>query len=249
MKSTSGFYYENKTMNTSKITVLIILLFHSYLSMASHKVYVIHGFGGFALQMEKINKGLIQQGYITENYSYPSFSEDLDSVGLDLFRKVKQDNFDSVSFVTHSMGALVVRSMYRYLDSTNHFPVIFRIVMVAPPNKGTEMADIYSGSLTKFFLGPNVEHMKTDSTSYANKLPVPACEVGVIAGIKGKKPWFNPFLKEDNDGNISLSLTTLGNEKDIAIIKATHGLMTQKKRVIKLIITFMKTGSFMKQEN
>lgn len=218
------------------------------MSEASHKVYVIHGFGGFALQMEKINQGLIKNGYLTENYSYSSFSRDLDSVGLDLYKKVLKDNFDSVSFVTHSMGALVVRSMYQYIDSTDHFPLLYRIVMLAPPNKGTEVADIYSGPAIKFLLGPNVEHMKTDSDSYANKLPVPKCEIGIIAGIKGKKPWFNPFLKEDNDGNVSFSLTTLGTEKELITVNASHGLMTQKKNVRQFIISFMKTGSFNKVE-
>lgn len=211
---------------------------------ATHKVYVIHGFGGFALQMEKINQGLKKAGYLTENYSYHSFSKDLDSVGLDLYNKVKHDNFDTVSFVTHSMGALVVRSMYKNIVSTSHFPFIFRIVMLAPPNKGTEMADIFSNPTTEFLLGPNVKHMKTDSDSYANKLPIPTCEVGIIAGVKGRKPWFNPFLKEDNDGNVSLSLTTLGNEKDVVLIKASHGLMTQQEKVSKLINSFMKNGSF-----
>ena len=214
------------------------------MSNASHKVYVIHGFGGFGLQMEKIRKGLSNAGYETENFTYPSFSEELDSVGFDLFQKVKIENYDTVSFVTHSMGALVVRSMYQYSSKSDHFPSIFRIVMLAPPNKGTELADIYSGSITRFFLGPNVEHMKTDSSSYANKLPIPTCEIGIIAGVKGKKPWFNPFLKEDNDVNVSYSLTKIGNEKEIIKIKATHGLMTQKKDVIRLTVNFINKGTF-----
>jgi len=224
--------------------VLVFLSIPMMMTFANHKVYVIHGFGGFTLQMEKINQGLIKEGFLTENYSYHSLSEELDSLGLDLFQKIKHENFDTVSFVTHSMGALVVRSMYQYLNTSAHFPKIFRIVMLAPPNKGTELADIYSGPVTKFLLGPNVEHMKTDPDSYTNKLPVPDCEIGIIAGIKGKKPWFNPFLKEDNDGNVSLSLTKLGNEKDSAIVHSTHGLMTQEKKVIKLIVSFLKTGSF-----
>lgn len=212
--------------------------------MASHKVYVIHGFGGFALQMEKINHSLKIAGFQTENYSYHSFTKDLDSIGKDLYEKVRKENFDSVSFVTHSMGALVVRSMYQFIAKASDFPFIFRIVMVAPPNKGTEMADIFSNPTTEFFLGPNVKHMKTDTFSLANRLPVPDCETGIIAGVKGKKPWFNPFLKNDNDGNVSVNLTTLGNEKDFVLVNATHGWMTQQKKVISYIISFLKTGIF-----
>lgn len=229
--------------------ILSIVLFFQSVTFASHKVYVIHGFGGFALQMEKINQGLKHEGYLTENYSYPSLTEDLDSVGLDIYQKVKYENFDSVSFVTHSMGALVVRSMYQYLDSKVDFPFIFRIVMLAPPNKGTEIANFYSGSTAEFLLGPNVEHMKTDSNSYANKLPIPTCEVGVIAGIRGKKPWFNPFMQSDNDGIVSITHAFMGNEKDISIIKTTHGLMTQQKIVIKMISNFIRTGNFKKAKS
>ncbi|MDD4971626.1 MAG: hypothetical protein PHT07_19545 [Paludibacter sp.] len=226
-----------------KFTVLG-LAFLPLVTFASHKVYVIHGYGGFALQMEKINKGLMKNGYITENHTYLSLSEDLDSLGHDLYKKVKEENFDTVSFVTHSMGALVVRSMHQYLSPTEHFPYIFRIVMLAPPNKGTELANGLSNPALKYILGTNVEHMRTDSNSYANRLPVPTCETGIIAGIKGTRPWFNPFMKEDNDGVVSLSLTKLGNEKELVIINSTHALMTQQNKVIKLIIYFMKTGSF-----
>ena len=229
---------------TKTFFLLFIFLSGSIMLCASQKVYVIHGFGGFGLQMEKINKNVSEAGFVTENSTYPSFSEDLDSIGYDLYQKVRTENYDTVSFVTHSMGALVVRSMYRYITKSTYFPTIFRIVMLAPPNKGTEMADIYSGSITKFFLGPNVEHMKTDSTSYANKLPIPKGEIGIIAGVKGEKPWFNPFLKEDNDGNVSYNLTSLGNEKERIKVKATHGMMTQQKKVIQLIISFLQTGTF-----
>jgi triacylglycerol lipase len=226
--------------------LMLILFLFIQATFASHKVYVIHGYGGSLLQMEKINQRLIQDGFHTENYSYPGFTKNLDSIGIELFRKVQKENFDTISFVTHSMGALVVRSMVQYLDSAVKFPFIFRIVMLAPPNKGTQLADMYSGPVTKFLLGPNVEYMKTDSDSYVNHLPIPNCEVGIIAGIRGKKPWYNPFLKEDNDGNVSYSLTLLGNEKEIVKVKSTHGLMTQKNKVIKLVITFIKTGSFKK---
>ncbi|MEI8086768.1 MAG: hypothetical protein WCG93_11190 [Paludibacter sp.] len=229
--------------------IIFIVLFCQSITFASQKVYVIHGFAGFPLQMEKIVQGLNHSGFLTENYTYPSFSEDLDSVGRDLYRKVKYENFDTVSFVTHSMGGLVVRSMYQYLDSTVHFPFIYRVVMLAPPNKGTELADFQFNHVSKTLLGPNVENMKTNYDSYVNKLPFPTSEVGVIAGIRGKKPWFNPFLKEDNDGTVTIGSAIMGGEKDVAIIKSMHILMPEKEKVIQLVITFMKTGCFIKNKN
>ena len=231
-------------MKLKSIIITSLLLQFYLITSATHKVYILHGYAGSLLQMEKIYKGLKHEGYDAENYTYPSFKESIDSIGHDLYVKVKQENYDTVSFVTHSMGGLVVRSMYQYLDTTSHFPFIFRFVMLAPPNKGTEMADFFSKSYISSYLGPNVVLMKTDSNSYTFKLPVPTCEVGLIVGIKGKKPWFNPFMKDDNDGTVTMKEAILGNEKEITTIKSMHILMPLKKKVVMLVNRFIKTGSF-----
>ena len=72
-----------------RIIHLSILFTFSIMSFASHKVYVIHGFGGFKLQMSKINNCLLKEGYATKNYSYHSLSKDIDSVAKELFIKIK----------------------------------------------------------------------------------------------------------------------------------------------------------------
>lgn len=232
-------------MISRKFRLIISLLTVTIMATATHKVYIIHGYGGFGLQMEKIHNAIQKSGYVSENFTYQSFTKDIDSVAIMLFEKIRNENIDSVSFVTHSMGALVVRALYRHLDKNVHFPQIYRFIMLAPPNKGTPVADFYK---TYGFIlpigGPNVEHMTTDSASYANQLPIPTCEVGLILAITGKKPWYNPFMKDDNDGLISANYAKLGIEKDIVVIKSQHAAMTQNKKVIKLILEFLKTGSF-----
>jgi len=93
--------------------------------------------------MKKIEKNIKIENFNTENYGYNSQS-DLDTIGKQLYCKIKDFKLDTVSFVTHSMGALLVRSMLKYSNNDKNFPVIFRIVMIAPPNDGTEIADFYS---------------------------------------------------------------------------------------------------------
>jgi hypothetical protein len=235
-----------RRMDFKPVLFFCFLFICSQSSFATHKVYILHGYGGSLIQMDKICKELKHEGYETDNYTYPGFTESIDSIGHDLFVKVKQENYDTVSFVTHSMGALVVRSMYKYLDTNKHFPFIYRFIMLAPPNKGTEVADFFSSSSFKSILGPNVTLMRTDSNSYAIKLPIPTCEVGLIVGIKGKKPWFNPFMTDDNDGTVTMKSAILGNEKEIATVKSMHILMPLKKKVVALVIRFMKSGTFSK---
>lgn len=233
-----------------KFIALIFLLFLQSAILGSHKVFVIHGYGSSRLMMKKIDKSIRSENYLTENYGYKSMTEDLDTIGKRLYYQIKTSKFDTVSFVTHSMGALAVRSMMQYADKDKYFPVIYKIVMIAPPNSGAEIADFCTSyEILKKLTGPNVEYMKTDSGSYANKLPIPYnSEIGIIAGIRGGKHGYNFFIKGDNDGLLTPERTKLGVEKDFVIIKGEHNLMIQKKHVCKLVVEFLKFGLFMSKQ-
>ena len=227
-----------------RLLILICALSVSLNGFSSHKIYLLHGFGGLKLQMEELDKALTKDSYITENYTYQSISEDLDTIGKELYLKVKSEHYDTVSFVTHSMGGLVVRAMYKYIAHANDFPKVYRIVMIAPPNGGTEVADFFAKRPNIAKLSPNISHMTTDSTSLANQLPKPNCEVGIIAGIRGRKPWFNPFLKNDNDGTISKNRTRLGVETDYTEVIDTHDIITLNPKVVRLTTNFIRVGHF-----
>lgn len=196
--------------------------------------------------MAKLDRSIRKNGFLTTNYGYNSLYKDLDTLGAQLYRKISSLPEDTVSFVTHSMGALVVRSMYRFLDSTARFPIIRRTVMIAPPNKGAEIADFFSSNqVITAMLGPNLIKMRTDTGSYANKLPKPRFgEIGVIVGVRKRKFWFNRSAKDENDGFITPEKAVLGVEKEVAVLKASHVLITIKRPTIELVIRFLKTGSF-----
>ncbi len=233
-----------------KYLLTYILLAFSISTYGSHIVYLIHGHGSPKFVLNKIERNLNRAGFETKNYGYNSLYVELDELGKELYDDIEKSGYDSISFVTHSMGALVVRSMYKNLDSIEKHPVIFRIVMIAPPNKGAEIADIYAKSaFTKWVLGPNIELLKTDSSSYANNLPVPEdSEVGVIVGIKGDKYGYSLRIKGDDDGRLKPERTTMGIEKDVAVFHEEHTVLTQKRKVIKIILEFLKFGSFISKE-
>lgn len=228
-----------KLMLLGFLSVLVLQL------VASRKVYLIHGFGGKCAQMEKINKALIKNGYTTENYDYLSLEDDVDSVGKMLFDKIKSESFDTVSFVTHSMGALVFRAMNEYTDTAQVFPLMDRIVMIAPPNNGSPVADYFAQySFFKFILGPNITNLTTDPKLGAAKYPIPGCEVGLIAGKHGDKKGYNVLLKTDNDGVLAPEKTKLGIEKDVVFVTAWHNGLLRNEKVIKYTLSFLKTGKF-----
>lgn len=217
---------------------------------ASQCVYLIHGFGSNRLSMSKIGRSLRKNGFTVVNYGYNSLYKDLDTLGSELSREVAALTEDTVSFVTHSMGALVVRSMYRFIDTTARFPAVNRIVMIAPPNKGAEIADFFSSSrIISLIMGPNLEKMRTDSGSYVNRLPKPRFgEVGVIIAVQRRRPWFDRTSSPISDGFLTPARTTMGTEKEIAVIPSSHVLVTMKRPTVKLVLRFIRKGSFKRSQ-
>ncbi len=232
--------------NFYKLLIIIFLILISCGLKASHKVYLLHGYGSNKSIMNKIKKDLTKANFIVENYAYPAFYVDLDSLGEKLYLDISHENYDSVSFITHSMGGLVVRNMLKYSGSDISFPKIFRILMIAPPNRGADIADFFKNTkLLKIMLGPNVEKMETDSFSYANQLPIPInTELGIIVGESKYKAGYNWFIGKKNDGLLIPERVYLGNEKDVAIVNYSHLGVVKNKKPRKLIVNFIKTGKF-----
>ncbi|HLP06240.1 MAG TPA: hypothetical protein VK152_12500 [Paludibacter sp.] len=226
------------------IFIILILSFHGF-AQATTKIYFIHGYAGSGFEMNKILSAVQKSGFDCELFTYRSMTDDVDSVGIDLVKRIQSENCDTVSFVTHSMGALVVRSLYEHIGSMGRFPFIHRIVMIAPPNNGSPVADYFSRyKFLKFIVGPNVNNLTTNPLTGAGKYPTPTCEVGLVAGSYGGKKGFNAFINDDNDGVLIPSQTKMGIEKDVVFIRSWHVGLLFDKKVAKHVVSFLCTGFF-----
>jgi uncharacterized alpha/beta hydrolase family protein len=212
-------------------------------------VYLVHGYGSFPIAMSSIENDLKKEKFHTCNFGYNSISKDIDSCSKLLYLKIKSNPVDTVCFVTHSMGGLVVRGLLNYARADSAFPKIARIVMLAPPNHGAQIADFFSStSVLKWVLGPNVEHMRTDSNSFASKLPVPQnSELGIILGARFDGTGYNPFIKGDNDGFLTAEKARLGTEKETITVPEAHIFMPQNRTIRKYIVHFLLYGNFTKE--
>ena len=144
------------------------------------------------------------------------------------------------------MGALVARSVYRHLSTREWKPFIHRIVMIAPPNKGTPVADFFVQSrLARALGGPNLPNLTTDPEEGAYSYPIPDAETGLLMGVRGKRKGFNFLLEGDNDGLIIPRDAVLGNEKDMAFIRATHSGILFNSLAIRMVVNFLKKGRFL----
>lgn len=228
-----------------KTLILIFVLLFALQANSSHKVWLLHGIAGTKIEMTRLDFALGQEGFDAQIFAYPSLQVDVDSISKMLIKQVLADKHDTVSFVTHSMGALVVRSMYKHLKKVKHFPFIYRIVTIAPPNKGSDVADFFVRfPLIVKIAGPNVKNLTTDPKVGAAKYPVPDAEIGLIVGGTGYQKGYNVLLDKDNDGLVKADQTVLGVEKDIVFINDTHVGLLFNHQVVEQTILFLKKGKF-----
>lgn len=207
-------------------------------------VVLLHGLARTARSMKIIESVLKKQGYATYNINYPSRKMTLDQIVEYLREHDLSENFwdkgDPVHFVTHSMGGLVAhRYIMKYKPKS-----LARVVMLGPPNQGSETADFLSQfKLYRWFFGPAGSELKTHALrDYGMQADY---DLGVIAGTKNWSYLFSPLLMPgENDGLVSVESTKAELMKDHITLPVTHGWMIYQKMVCRQIIHFLETGQF-----
>ena len=111
-----------------------------------HLVVLLHGLGRTRESLSRLKWELRDAGYMTASITYPStrrtLVEHADQLGEVLERL---EGVSTVSFVTHSLGGLVVRSVLARRGRWRDRIDVGRLVMLAPPNQGSEAADEMAG--------------------------------------------------------------------------------------------------------
>jgi len=201
--------------------------------MINKKDYVVllHGFWRTAKSMRKIEEILSKEGYCVINLDYPSRKEKIENLSNNYLKKILgekcPDQDKKIHFVSHSMGGIIVR----YFLANNKLKNLGRVVMLAPPNKGTKLADFLSkSSIINKILGPALKQLKTDKKSLPNLMPTPQYDVGIIAGKYDKKA--------------PVEYTKLKNMKDFLIVPKAHTYIMNADNVITAIKNFLKKGKF-----
>lgn len=152
------------------------------------------------------------------------------------------DSKKRIHFVTHSIGGIVLRKFLQDHHSLN----TGKIVMLAPPNHGAEMAGFFDNILLRrFFLGVPGKQISTDKKAYVHSLKQElGYEVGVISGCRSANPFSYFNIKGKNDGFVSVESTKLQGMKDHAVLQASHHGMLVDKKAVKHILSFLQREEF-----
>lgn len=209
---------------------------------------MLHGLGRTAWSMSRIEAALGNENYLVWNEGYPSTSDNIETLSdITIKEGLKfcgANNTSATHFVTHSLGGILVR---QYLQH-NNIENIGRIVMLSPPNQGSEVADLLNDySLYQLVLGPAAGQLGTGKGSLIRQLKPVKGEIGIIAGDNSSDPWFSPVIPGEDDGKVSVESAKLEEMSDFITVHNGHTLIMRDDSVINQILYFLKHGSFNKK--
>ena len=208
-------------------------------------VVLLHGLLRVSNSMNELGSKLDRSGYSVVNINYPSRRYEIavlaaDAVGRGL-AECENKGSGTIHFVTHSLGGILLR----YYVQQQPLPMLGRVVMLGPPNQGTEIVDGLS-PVPGFRLlwGPTGDVLGTGPDSIVNELGPVSFELGVIAGDTNINPvnWF--LMEGPNDSIVSVESTRVAGMAAHKVLPVTHSLMMRNNEVIDNTIHFLKTGSF-----
>lgn len=205
-------------------------------------IFLLHGIGKGRTDMLAMQSMLRRSGFEVVNWRYPSTQMTLDGLADLLNQQVEHYAQFRVSFVTHSMGGIVVRTWLNKYKPHN----VGRLVMIAPPNKGAYLADLLGDWLPyKLILGPAGQQLRQGENGSCTCAGTPYCEFGIIAGGTGKARGMNPLIPGDNDGTVSLESTKLQGAADFLVLPYAHPVIQMMPRTGRNVTAFLKTGKFL----
>ncbi|MEM7503037.1 MAG: alpha/beta fold hydrolase [Pseudomonadota bacterium] len=214
---------------------------------ASDCVVLLHGLARTSTSMTRMAEALEDRGFAVANIGYPSRKHDIETLSpLAVESGLTQcDASETVHFVTHSLGGILVRFYLEHNEVDN----IGRVVMLAPPNQGSEVVDNYRGVPGfKLLNGPAGMQLGTDEASVPLKLGPVEFDLGVVAGNETFNPILSQSLPNPDDGKVSVERTKVEGMADFVVVEESHPFIMRAPSVIDYTISFIETGRFDQEE-
>lgn len=210
-------------------------------------VILLHGMARTSHSMDKMEQALLGAGYLTANIDYPSRTmkiQDLASLAVNEgLASCKSQSSSQINFVTHSMGGILVR----YFLAKNTLPQLGRVVMLAPPNKGSLVTDRFRNEQWyKWLTGPAGQQLGTGKDGIPGLLGAVDYPTGIIAGDKHSPidNWLAEIIPGEDDGKVSVEHAKVEGMSDFIVLPYNHISTMKEDEVIRQTLYFLNNGRF-----
>ena len=209
---------------------------------------LLHGLGRSHRSLGWIESTLRGAGFATANIDYPSQSQTIEASALQAvpegLRECRDAGAHTIHFVTHSMGGLLLR----YYLSIHEVPELGRVVMLGPPNQGSEVADALAGTvLYDRVNGPAGGQLVTGPQGMPARLGPVDFPLGIIAG--NERTAIDSVMASripgDNDGKVAVARAGVEGMSDFMVLPVNHTFMVINDAVIGQVLHFLRHGAFL----
>lgn len=215
-------------------------------SSSNECVVLLHGLNRSWRMMRTMAEALQDEGYSTTNVDYPSHAGPIEEIaplviGLGL-QKCRETGARRIHFVTHSLGGILIR----YQNEQAPIADLGRVVMLGPPNQGSELVDkTVDWPGFEWISGDAGSQLGTGEDSIPSQLGPVDFELGVIAGTGTINIFASALLPNPDDGKVSVSRTRVEGMSDFLVVGNSHRYLTRSDIVIRNTKSFLRDGKFL----
>ena len=194
-----------------------------------HRAVLLHGLGRTRESMRRMGATLASAGITVARLDYPSTRRSIEAHAAAVAALLDRGPAPrKLSFVTHSLGALVVRVLLArdaWWRGSVH-----RILMLAPPNQGAAAAASLDNAVLRRLMGPSFVQI---ARGVAKTLAVPEVPVSIVAGRIGRT---------EGDGLVKVEETKLPGMAEHHVVPAIHTFVMNHPQALECAASFLSSG-------